>query len=94
MTKTTLEGYVKISSLQDIIDTIAKHKTVDTIRFATLRPFSDQDDLVYVALWSRTEQHGYGGCVLRCEELQRLKNLLTKFRFENTGAPIPDGQLC
>lgn len=89
MPTNTSNGHVQISTLQDLIDALARHKSVTTIRYAPLQPYA-KVGLVYAALWSADEQRGYGGCVLSYTDFRTLRSWLGKFKFENTGTPDPE----
>jgi hypothetical protein len=45
-----------------------KITVIDTIKYNEM-----SRELVYVALWSRTEMRGYGGCCLTKEEFEKLQ---------------------
>jgi hypothetical protein len=80
--KTTRDGYVKVSGLQDLFRQLDKFPEIDTVRYTF---YSSLPGQVFAALWSELFQEGFGGCAIPLDGLDALrKRYGNRLQFKKT----------
>lgn len=91
--KDTTDGYVKISTVDDLLLTIQRQTQITSVCYQLLK--TEDKELYYVALWALEEKRGYGGCVLSLEGLAELKRgLPAGVVFKNLDLESEDERLA
>lgn len=84
MTKLTDEGHAKISTLNDVLDTIITHSNIN--KFEYYRTFSVGIGIFEVVLMDNRTERKYGSFLISKRSLERIKGVFGKMvEFEEVG---------
>jgi len=90
MAKETRDGYIKISTVKDILYQLKSNPQIDTIKYSQFR-FENSSPTAYyqIALWSSTEQRGYGGVTFSRKSFESLRGELeSRYTFLDIDSPV------
>jgi len=71
MSKSTQDGYHRLSTFEDFVETINCIEQIDTVKYSCKNPVESKP--VYVALWSTKLNKGFGGSYVSKNTFDKLK---------------------